>query len=87
MPVAFKSSTPRSTEAGSVPVKYGFRVEGVDVRALDDDLLRARGPGPAQPTQTKGHRQKNADTPANPIHMAQSPCSRQSGPPLGAASV
>ena len=28
MPVALKSSTPRSTEAGSVPVKYGFSVEG-----------------------------------------------------------
>ena len=26
MPVALKSSTPRSTEAGSVPVKYGFSV-------------------------------------------------------------
>src|ERR1700735_1696806 len=28
MPVALKSSTPRSTEAGSVPVKYGLKVEG-----------------------------------------------------------
>src|ERR1700722_3655886 len=28
MPVALRSSTPRSTEAGSVPVKYGLRVDG-----------------------------------------------------------
>ena len=62
------------------PGEIGLERRGIDIGALDDDLLRVRRRRPAQPAQTKDHRQKEAaDTPANPIHMAHSPSSRRRG--------